>query len=568
MPGFKSNILLAALAGVALAGGHGGHGSQPSKPGCTTPTANLRNGTYIGVTDSVNNQEYFLGMPYAQAPTGSLRFAAPQPLQTSFSEPRSATQYGKACIGYGSDTTNLGTGVTSEDCLSINVVRPAGTQPGDDLPVGVWVHGGSYVMGSSRDTRYNLTWIVEQSVKEGKPIIAASINYRVSYWGFLFSEEMQDAGAGNIAFRDQRMALQWVQDNIQEFGGSARDVTIWGESAGARSLGMQLVAHDGNHGSLFSRAVLESGSPVAKYANATTWQSYFDALVSKTGCSSSKDALKCLRKLDWQVLNSIFNGSVSLGVTAPTLSAVVDGDFMTGQGAVLLNEGKFARVPLLLGNNFDEGTAYAKTGINTTEQFQSYLSSLGLGADQVSSITELYPDDLSVGIPASYPDRPAAYPYGLQYKRVAAFAGDYQQHAGRRHLAESYAGAGLCVYSYLWNVYVNGIAAIYGATHFQEVAFVFDNTEGLGYATNPFEGKPETFKTLADLMSKMWVSFMHGADPNLDASETVQSVAWPRYTLDAPNNLVFDVNATGLSYVAEDSYRKENIAYLLDSVFV
>lgn len=142
MPGFKSNILLAALAGVALAGGHGGHGSQPSKPGCTTPTANLRNGTYIGVTDSVNNQEYFLGMPYAQAPTGSLRFAAPQPLQTSFSEPRSATQYGKACIGYGSDTTNLGTGVTSEDCLSINVVRPAGTQPGDDLPVGVWVHGG------------------------------------------------------------------------------------------------------------------------------------------------------------------------------------------------------------------------------------------------------------------------------------------------------------------------------------------------------------------------------------------------------------------------------------------
>ncbi|KAI1862704.1 uncharacterized protein JN550_010041 [Neoarthrinium moseri] len=568
MPSPISCFLLAVLPGLAL--------SQPPCPRSSShngtavaagiPSVRLANGTYHGVRNDAYAQDFFLGMPYAQPPTGSLRFAPPQPLTTSFNEPRAATEYGQLCVGYGSDTSNLGNNV-SEDCLTINVVRPAGTKEGDNLPVGVWVHGGSYVMGGSRDPRYNLTWIVDQSVKEGKPMIAASINYRLSYWGFLFSEEMEEAGAGNIAFKDQRMALRWVQDNIAAFGGSSDKVTIWGESAGARSLGMQLVAHEGKHDGLFRGAILESGSPVAKFVNASTWQPYFDALVAKAGCASATDRLSCLRGLDWHVLNNIFNGTTPLGVVSPTLSAVLDGDFITDQGSNLLRQGKFAHVPLLLGNNFDEGTAYAKSGINTTEQFAAWLATLGLNSDQTTSILDLYPDDPALGIPASYVGRPPANPWGLQYKRSAAFAGDYQQHAGRRLTAESYAGASLPVFSYMWNVYVNGIAAIYGATHFQEVAFVFDNTQGLGYATNPFEGKPETFKELADLMSKMWVAFIHNSNPNLESTSS-QSVAWPLYSLDKPDNLVFDVNVTGLSYIATDDYRKANIAYLQKSVFI
>lgn len=102
---------------------------------------NLANGTYYGTSNDYYAQEFFLGIPYAQPPTGSLRFAAPQPLNSSFEEPRSATEFGHMCIGYGSDTSSLGNPV-SEDCLTINIVRPAGTSPGDDLPVAVWVHGG------------------------------------------------------------------------------------------------------------------------------------------------------------------------------------------------------------------------------------------------------------------------------------------------------------------------------------------------------------------------------------------------------------------------------------------
>lgn len=422
-------------------------------------------------------------------------------------------------------------------------------------------------MGGARDPRYNLSFIVDQSVKEGKPIVAASINYRLSYWGFLFGQELQDAGAGNIAFRDQRLAFRWLQDNIAAFGGDRDQVTIWGESAGARSLGMQLVAYDGNHENLFHGAILESGSPVARFATASDWQTYYDTLLEKTGCANISDSLNCLRGLPWQTLNDVFNGTTPLDVTSPTLSAVVDGDFITDQGSNLLRDGKFAHVPVLAGNNFDEGTAYAKTGINTTEQFESYLATLGLDSHQIANITDLYPDDPDLGIPASYVGRPPAYPYGLQYKRVAAFAGDYQQHAGRRLLVESYAAAGLAVYSYLWNVYVNGIGAIYGATHFQEVAFVFDNTDALGYATNPFENKPETFVELADLMSKMWVAFINDGNPNL-GNNSSQDLVWPCYTIDDSEDYVFDVNRTGLSYVTDDNYRADAISYLQDNVFV
>ncbi|KAK7408725.1 hypothetical protein QQX98_009082 [Neonectria punicea] len=557
------NVLLAvALLGLTLAQPTSRHPKPPY--GHKTPSAHLSNGTYLGLRNEEYAQDFFLGIPYAQPPVGSLRFASPQPLRESFDEPRSATEYGWMCIGYGSDTTNLGSPV-NEDCLTLNVVRPAGVKPGDDLPVGVWVHGGSYIMGGSRDPRYNLSYIVEQSVAEKKPMVAVSINYRLSYWGFLFSKEMEKAGAGNIAFRDQRMALQWLQDNIAAFGGSPDKVTIWGESAGARSLGMQLVAYDGRSDGLFRSAILQSGSPVAKFTDASGWQPYFDSLVKKTGCADATDRLNCLRELPWETLNDIFSGATPLDVTARTLSAVIDGDFMTDQAYTLLKQGKFAHVPVLLGNNFDEGTAYAKQGISTDAQFEAWLTSQGLDADQVEGVSELYPNDPLLGIPASFLGLPAAVPYGLQFKRAAAFAGDYQQHAGRRLVAESYAGAGLPVYSYLWNVIVNGLPApIYGATHFQEVAFVFNNVQGIGYAANPFEGKPRSYIKLADLMSKMWVAFIHDTNPNLRRD----AIAWPQYKPSKPNNLVFDTDYRNLRYVAKDDYRKEGISYLLDSVFV
>jgi acetylcholinesterase len=134
-------VALAIFPSLALSAPATLYGDSNSDDVSCAPSVDLTNGTYLGVSNEHYNQEFFLGIPYAQPPTGSLRFAPPQPIDESWDEARDATEYGNICFGYGADTAAL-TNPISEDCLTLNVVRPAGTQPGDDLPVAIWVHGG------------------------------------------------------------------------------------------------------------------------------------------------------------------------------------------------------------------------------------------------------------------------------------------------------------------------------------------------------------------------------------------------------------------------------------------
>ena len=182
----------------------------------TTPTVTIRNGTYAGVHSSQFNQDFFLGMPFAEPPVGNLRFRVPRPLNSKWKGIKSAASYSASCIGYGGDDVPYPS--LSEDCLYLNVVRPSGFG-NKKLPVAFWIHGGGLTMGSGIDQRYNLSFIVERSVKIGKPIIAVSTNYRLDMWGFISGEEALKSGNTNLGFRDQRLALKWVQENIEAYGG-------------------------------------------------------------------------------------------------------------------------------------------------------------------------------------------------------------------------------------------------------------------------------------------------------------------------------------------------------------
>ncbi|CAH0017714.1 unnamed protein product [Clonostachys rhizophaga] len=209
----------------------GAHVPEPAVSLPQVPTARTQNGTYYGARNSRYYIDQFLGIPFAQPPTGDLRLQHPQSLNTSWDGERNATEYGYACVGYGEDSTVTSRNYTNEDCLTLNVVRPAGYDETASLPVAVWIYGGGFFAGSTIDQRYNLTFMVDESRRMGKPIIGVSLNYRLAAYGWLYSEEIVKAGLANLGLRDLRMGLHWVQENIGGFGGDPSKVTIFGESA-------------------------------------------------------------------------------------------------------------------------------------------------------------------------------------------------------------------------------------------------------------------------------------------------------------------------------------------------
>lgn len=560
------------------------------------PTVAVKNGSYYGLHNPTYNQDLFLGIPFAQPPVSDLRFNIPMPLNTTWNDTRNATQYSYECYGYGSDTWVLGNPV-SEDCLTLNVIRPSGTGPNDKLPIGVWIYGGGGFNGGSLDPRYNLSFIVQQSVELGKPFIGVSINYRLQAFGFIFGTDVLKAGVTNLGYRDQRLALHWLQENIDAFGGDPTKVTIWGESAGASSVGVHLTAYGGRDDKIFRAGIMESGAPVgaSRYLNASAWDKYYNNITSATNCSSASDTLACLRSLPIDTLSNVLNSSVTAQV--PAWGAQIDNDLVTESGTQQLLDGKFVKVPILHGTNFDEGTMFGAKGINTTQQFLSNVMSAGPDNTTAQTIAALYPDIPAIGIPATLPGRPTgseAY-LGAQYKRECSYAGDLIMHAPRRLTSQIWAANNISSWSYHFNVLVNGLGPAVGATHFQEVVFVFHNLQGGGYntsvAVDPLANEPPTYDHLADIMSRMWVSFIVDGDPNgsngmsffhsfnmpllafvfdfevyethADCS-TDTSVHWPAYNLTSPQNIVFDTNVTNLLYTEPDYYRAEGIQYIQD----
>ncbi|KAF2451877.1 alpha/beta-hydrolase [Karstenula rhodostoma CBS 690.94] len=533
------------------------------------PRAQVKNGTYEGVHDSQYNQDFFLGVPYAQAPVGDLRFKNPASLNQSWADSKQATQYSSACYGYGSDQWNY---PVSEDCLYLNVVRPAGYE-NQALPVAFWIHGGGFYQGSGVDQRYNLSYMVKNSVELGKPIIGVSINYRLSTWGFLSgTQELIEEGGSNFGLRDQRLALHWVQENIEAFGGKSEKVSIFGESAGGASVGFHITAYEGRDDKLFRGAAMESGNPIYYRRLNNSIESnpdLYKELLSRTNCSSASSSLECLREVPAVQLNTAINStSTSYNKTLALFGPYKDDDFVADYSSKQLADGRFVKVPIIEGANSDEGSSFSPKGINTTEQFRAAIIAAvpQVSGELVDQILEAYPDDLSVNVIANLGDTRPGGQYGEQFRRSASYFGDYTFIAHRRKTCETWAAAGLSAYCYRFNAIPAGLVPQVGVSHFQEVAFVFNNIVGSGYipaATPPFQGKGQSYIDLAKLMDSSWISFFHDQDPNSwkkSAAWNGKEEDWPVYDLENPQDFVFDANVT--SYVEADTYRKEEMALI------
>ena len=149
--------------------------------------------------------------------------------------------------------------------------------------------------------RYNLSYIIQQSTLNQKPVIGISINYRMAAFGFISSKEIDATCNQNLGLRDQRLAMQWVNKHISAFGGDPDKVTIWGESAGAYSVGDHINAYNGDTGGLFRAAIMESGGAVGAPLNGTDWyQHMYDELVASVGCANATDSLSCIRTVPYE----------------------------------------------------------------------------------------------------------------------------------------------------------------------------------------------------------------------------------------------------------------------------
>ncbi|KAF2098785.1 alpha/beta-hydrolase [Rhizodiscina lignyota] len=300
--------------------------------------AQTKNGTVAGIYNPYYNQDILLGIKFAQDPVGDLRLRLPVPVNTSWAGTKDATKRPATCPRY-----NFDDGLTiGEDCLSLDVVRPASTKAGDDLPVLFRLVVPGYIGGGTADPRFNGTFLVHESVEMGSPIVLVAINYRVMGFGFLASKEVVEAGIRNLGFQDQRLALRWTQENIRDFGGDPDKVTIWGESAGATSASLQLLTNDGDNEGLFRSLITESGSLVGDHSYpavntvlqlASTCQLVYDNITKVVGCANASDTLDCLR----------------------SMFPIIDGTFLKHLPSESFAIGKIAKnVAILIGSNTDE----------------------------------------------------------------------------------------------------------------------------------------------------------------------------------------------------------------------
>ncbi|KAI0387322.1 alpha/beta-hydrolase [Hypomontagnella monticulosa] len=527
------------------------------------PVVSVINGSYEGLYLPAFDQDIFLGIPYAQDTGGANRFRIPQSLNEKWNGTRGAKEYSPACPDYYVPAEQLhGMG---EDCLSINIVRPAGIHnyANSSLPVMLWIHGGAYQYGGSGQYQYNLTYLVAKSVEIGLPIIGASINYRKGAWGNMYSVEIQGSGNTNLALRDMRKALAWIQENIGSFGGDSSSVTIWGQSAGSFAVGQLLLTYGGRTDGLFHRSIQESGSATTAWCNGSDWyQPIYNKIVDQVNCSSVPDTLECLRTIDYETLYPFLNSWTTPG---PGYYPTVDGDIFPNYPSELIRSGRFAHVPHIYGTVSDEGTDNAPMGINTDEDLRNFLlhrTGFDFPSTTVDRIMELYPDDPAQGVPIDTGSERFA-DNGWQYKRVAAIVGDVFYHAPRQFDARNYAPrAPTYVYRFNTRPWQNTpnatsgdgeLAPAYkGVKHFSEVAFVFANPTTVG----PW---PE-YRKLSDQISSQWIRFAHTGDPNGPGLPR-----WPLYG-EGKNglNLVIQAEGQGGSYVEEDTYRLEGREYLTE----
>ncbi|KAI6908729.1 alpha/beta-hydrolase [Hortaea werneckii] len=406
------------------------------------PTVTIRQGTLKGkILSSTNHPvpiEAWLGVRYAKPPLGELRFARPVALPPS-DEVFDALEWGYRCPGK-QLITSFWTPKESEDCLTLNIFRQKSMtedHQGNRLPVMLYLHGGAFNRGTAcmHDDALMLSW-------SEKPYIAISCNYRIGTLGFLNCSLTAKEGVLNLGLHDQRLVLEWVQQNIGAFGGDPANVTLVGLSAGAHSIGHH-ITNINEKRELFQRAVIQSGGPTSRVVHpfdSALHEKQFHEFLEAVECPKDLpecDIMSFLRKLpEATICNAqtrvfdAYNPSVRWA-----WQPVIDNEIISRRPLDAWKSGEWHKVPIITGFNHNEGSMYVPKAMATSEEFRDFFATLlpQLEPKDLDRLEELYPD------PAKDPESPYTEhrkgDLGPQFKRVEAAYGQYAYVAPVRQTA-------------------------------------------------------------------------------------------------------------------------------------
>lgn len=522
----------------------------------------------------------WLGIPYAQPPVGNLRFKRPQPAQ-NWTDVLNTTQWPNRCYQlHASSNKKHGKNASmSEDCLYLNIWAPSPT-PTSPLPVLVLFYGTDFNGGSSYT--HNPSMLVAET-----NLIVVSVQYRLSIFGFLYLNSSN--APGNQGLLDQALALQWIKDNIRNFGGDCSRITLFGEGAGAASVSFHLLSPLTM--SLFNNAIMDSGSSLAPWAllSQSQAQNMSITVLNNLGCTGSDvgNLIQCAINLNnatavignletYLALQNRANGG-GLYVFLP----VVDGYFLTDQPINLLNQGAFKKTSIMTGANKDEGNVFMlRYGFaeyfNLSAMpcldyptFQNYLSNL---FNYYPSYPTLTTNLTKEGILYRYSHWPNVENRVANYHSLGQAFTDSQILCPVIRFADYYANDHQKVFMYhftqvssksMWPKW-------FGATHGDELPFF------LGETLHASSTHSEEEKTLTRQMLKYWSNFARYGNPNggyikdcttcaliqlVHDALTPGLIKWPKYEIEnSPYSdlqrayIIFNANKLGVDFNLRAEY--------------
>ncbi|MEQ9364344.1 MAG: carboxylesterase family protein [Leptospirales bacterium] len=462
----------------------------------------------------------FTGIPFAEALAPDTRWTAPVAKGAWKPEILDATQPGLACPQPDlPHKKQLGLNVAQgEDCLNLSVWTPAHVHA--KTPVMVFIYGGAFLAGSQQTDVYNGTYIASHT-----NTIVVAVNYRVGALGFL---SLPEAGlSGNYGFLDQQLALRWVKENIASFGGDPENITVFGESAGAMSVGLHVSAAPKSRG-LFRAAIMQSNPVALGYKTQKQSGEISAAYAKAVGCENEKNAAACLRELP---LRNIQSGETALRViladlkqgfhTALPWAPTVDGTVIEMNPIAAAAAGRFD-TPMILGTNKNEGLFFADA-INeivpiSALEYEGILAAMfGVGNLVKIQEQERY--------------RPSLL--GGNRDQVSRAITDYVFVCANRYVADR-SRAPTFVYHFVYPTGINfwpSVPACKGEVcHGDELPFVFHNPYDAGNGKHTFTPGEQT---VSNAFVKYWTDFGARQEPGgaaPGAAQTSEPPLWTRYT--------------------------------------